>query len=284
MKRTIAVVSGKGGAGKTTVAVGLALALADRGEKVRVLDCDVEEPNCHVQLGVSPICMEAAHVLVPEVDTERCDGCGACARACRFHALAVVKKDVLVFSQLCHACGACLHACPQSAIHEVPRQLGVVRSLLAGDLSLVDALLHVGEAMASPLIRQVRERGLGVGTTIVDGPPGTSCSLMAAVTDVDHVLLVAEPTPFGLHDLAMASEAVRQLSVPCSVVLNRTVGEEAEALALLVEQGLPLLGCLPDDRRVAECAARGGVPHRDVPAFRAAIRGLLDRLLEVVEP
>ena len=283
MKRTIAVASGKGGAGKTTVAVGLALALADRGEKVRLLDCDVEEPNCHVQLGVSPISTEAAYVLVPEVDADRCDGCGACAKACRFHCLAVIKHDVLVFSQLCHACGACFHACPQGAIREVPRQLGVVRSLMAGELSLVDGLLDVGEAMASPLIRQVRERGLLVGTTILDGPPGTSCSLMAAVADADYALLVAEATPFGLHDLDMASEAVRQLGVPISVVLNRSMGEELASRSFLAARNLPLLGSLPDDRQVAECAARGGVPYRDMPAFRTAIRDLLDRLLEAME-
>lgn len=279
MKPTLAVASGKGGAGKTTVAVGLALALADRGQSVRLLDCDVEEPNCHVQLGVSPAVAEPATVRVPEVDTARCDGCGACARACRFHSLAVVRKQVLVFSQLCHACGACFYACPQGAIREVPRRIGLVRQVQAGAVTLVDGLLDVGEAMASPLIRQVRLREAVAGITILDGPPGTSCSLLAATGGADHVLLVAEATPFGLHDLALASEAVRLLGLPVSVVLNRCRGEETAAQAFLAERNLPLAGSLPEDRRVAECAARGGIPYRDVPGFGAAMRDLLARLL-----
>ncbi len=279
MKRTFAVASGKGGAGKTTVAVGLALALADRGQSVRLLDCDVEEPNCHVQLGVSLTATEPATAPVPEVDTACCDGCGACAQACRFHSLAVVRKQVLVFPQLCHACGACLYACPQGAIREVPRRIGLVRQAEAESITLVDGLLDVGEAMASPLIRQVRQREAGTEVTILDGPPGTSCSLLAATGGADHVLLVAEATPFGLHDLALASEAVRLLGLPVSVVLNRCRGTAADAQAFLAERDLPLAGCLPEDRRVAECAARGGTPYREVPGFGAAMRDLLARLL-----
>jgi MinD superfamily P-loop ATPase len=282
VKRTIAVASGKGGAGKTTVAVSLALALADRGEAVRLLDCDVEEPNCHVQMAARLTCQEDAHVLVPEVDAERCNGCGACARACRFNALAVLKTEVMVFSQLCHACGACLHACPQGAVREVPRKFGMVRQFDAGELSLVDGQLDVGEAMASPLIEQVRERALAIGTTVLDGPPGTSCSMVSTVADADCAVLVAEATPFGLHDLAMAAEAVHYVDVPVHVILNRVMDDTEEALAFLDERGLRLLGSLPDDRRVAECAARGGLPYRDVLSFGREIRHLRDRLLEVM--
>jgi MinD superfamily P-loop ATPase len=281
VRRTIAIASGKGGAGKTTVAVSLALALADEGEAVRLLDCDVEEPNCHVQLGASLICTEDAHVLVPEVDAEACDGCGACGRACRFNALAVLKGEVLVFPQLCHACGACLHACPQGAISEVPRVLGQLRQFRADALTLVDGQLNVGEAMATPLIGQVRERALGIGTTVLDGPPGTSCSLVATVERADYVLLVAEATPFGLHDLGMAAEATRHLGAPMGVVLNRYSGERG-ALDFLAGNGLDLLHCLPEDRQVAECAACGEIPYRMVPAFRGEVQCLLERLREAM--
>jgi len=284
VKQTTAVASGKGGAGKTTVAVSLALALADRGEEVCLLDCDVEEPNCHVQLNATPVSQEVANVLVPLVDKERCDGCGRCARACRFNALAVLKDDVLVFSQLCHGCGACYYACPRGAIREVDRELGVVRQLDADGLQLIDGKLNVGEAMAAPLITQVRRRAPGTGTTVLDGPPGTSCSMVASVEGADYAVLVAEATPFGLHDLGMAAEATRHLGVSLSVVLNRTLGDDAEAMAFLEENNLSLLGCIPDDRRIAECAARGGIPYRDVPSFAEGIREILDRLLEVTQP
>ncbi len=276
---TVAVASGKGGTGKTTVAVNLALSLE---EPVELLDCDVEEPNAHLFLQPRWISTRTVSVPVPQVDEGLCTACGACGSACRFHAIVSLKTQPLVFPELCHGCGACVLACPAGAIREVPREVGVVERGRRGEIRFVHGRLKVGEAMSGPLIRAVRSEAGQSSITLIDAPPGTSCPVVAAVRGSDFVLLVTEPTPFGLNDLRLAVEMVRTLGLPFGVVINRSdIGNDA-VRRYCASEAVPLLIEIPEDRRVAEAYSRGQAAVTVLPQLRAVFRELYDRLLSVV--
>mgnify|MGYP000908191008 CR=1 FL=1 len=272
-RTTFAVASGKGGTGKTTVAVNLALFLADAGRPVQYLDCDVEEPNGHLFLQPHIDTTGEVGIPVPVVDEARCTGCGKCAEVCRYRAIAVLKKPML-FPELCHGCGGCALACPEGAIREKDRPIGVVETGRAGGVDFVQGRLHVGEPMSPPLIRAVRARTSGSGTAILDAPPGTACPVVAAVRGVDFVLLVTEPTPFGLHDLRLAVEMVRRLRLPHGVVVNRADAGDGRVLDYCAAESVPVLIEIPDDRRVAEACSRGQAALRVLPGWT----GMMDRL------
>ncbi|MBC7093251.1 ATP-binding protein [Candidatus Bipolaricaulota bacterium] len=252
----IAVASGKGGTGKTTVAVSLAMALADRGP-VQLVDCDVEEPNAHLFLSPRIGEREPVELPVPAVDAERCTGCGACGRACRYGALAVIGKKVLVHPELCHGCGLCARVCPARAIAEVPRAIGWVERGKGKGVSFLQGVLDVGEPMATPVIRRLKawiDRGV---PAVLDAPPGTACPVIETLKGADFVLLVTEPTPFGLHDLKLAVGVVRELGIPAGVVINKDgIGTDAVD-RYCQKEGLPVLLRIPMDRRIAESYARG---------------------------
>jgi len=204
----IAVASGKGGTGKTTVAANLVRAC---GTDVALLDCDVEEPNAHLFIkGESCGEPEIVSIPVPEVDEALCDGCGECSRFCAYKALAVLNRRVLVFPEMCHGCGGCTRVCPKGAIREVPRRIGVVETIASGKVTLIQGRLDVGVAMAPPLIRAVKAHIPKTGDAVLDAPPGTSCPVIATLRETDRVVLVTEPTPFGLNDLRLAVAAVRE--------------------------------------------------------------------------
>lgn len=207
----IAVASGKGGTGKTTVATNLALAISGR-YRVQFLDCDVEEPNAHIFLKPRIEHTETVAIPVPRVDREKCTYCGRCADVCPQHAIAVFPGQVLVFAELCHGCGACGLLCPQQAITEVGRPVGTVEVGKAGDVTFVQGRLKVGEAFAPPVVRAVKGKAGGHQVAIVDVAPGTSCPVVEALKGVDFCLLVTEPTPFGLHDLRLMVEVLEKLA------------------------------------------------------------------------
>ncbi|MDD2337819.1 MAG: ATP-binding protein, partial [Geobacteraceae bacterium] len=221
----IAVASGKGGTGKTTVSVNLARTV---GHGVQLLDCDVEEPNAHLFLRGSDSGSDIVTIPIPEVDESLCDSCGECGRFCRYHAIVSFGSSPLVFPEMCHSCGGCSLVCPRGAIHETGRRIGVVETRESDGVTLVQGRLDIGVAMAPPLIRAVKARMKNNGTTVIfDAPPGTSCPVIATLRGSDFVLLVTEPTPFGLHDLRLAVDMVRELAIPFGVVVNRMgVGDD----------------------------------------------------------
>ncbi len=278
----ISVASGKGGTGKTLVATSLALSLKE-GDKVQLLDCDVEEPNDHVFLKPEIIGSKAVSILVPRVNEEKCTYCGKCAEVCAYHAIAVLGNHVLTFPQLCHGCGACSYLCPEKAIAEESRETGVVEWGNSDGVGFVQGKLTVGEAMAPPVIRKVREYANNDNTVIIDVPPGTSCPVVEAVKGSDFCLLVTEPTPFGLNDLALAIEAVRKLNIPSGVVLNRAGIGDAGVPEYCQKENIPILLTIPLDTEIARLYSCGVPLVEGMPQWKSRFRELFDRLKVLVD-
>lgn len=273
----IAIASGKGGTGKTLVATSLALSIKNE-QKVQLLDCDVEEPNDHLFLKPVIIKSETVCIPVPKVDYTRCTFCGECARVCAFKAIAVVPQSVLIFDQLCHGCGACSYLCPEKAISEEGREMGVVESGTAGDIEFIQGRLTVGEAMPVPVIRRVKEKINPDRTALLDVSPGTSCPVVESVRNCDYCLLVTEPTPFGLHDLALAVETVRQLGVPCGVIINRAVSGETRVHDFCQREKIPVLLEIPLDREIAKLYSEGITLAAGKPEWQADFTGLYNKI------
>jgi MinD superfamily P-loop ATPase len=254
----VSVASGKGGTGKTTVATNLALFLADeKSEDVQFLDCDVEEPNAQIFLKPRIKKKQSVSLPVPEVDLKACTFCGECAKVCAYHAIVVLKKEVLTFPELCHGCGGCSLICPEKAINEKEREIGVLEQGRTGSIEFAQGRLNVGEPMATPLIRAVKKTVRQDGITIIDVPPGTSCPVIESINGSDFCLLVTEPTPFGLHDLKLAVELLRQLKIKHGVFINRAgVGDE-KVNAYCEKERVPIMAQIPFDREIAVLYSRG---------------------------
>jgi len=276
----ISVASGKGGTGKTLVATSLALSLKD-SHKVMLLDCDVEEPNDHILMKPEITSSEPVLIPVPKVDEAKCTYCGKCAQVCQYHAIAVLGNHVLTFPQLCHGCGACSYLCPEKAISEEPRQTGVVEWGHSDGIGFVHGKLTIGEAMAPPVIRKVKQQASNEGTVIIDVPPGTSCPVVEAIKDSDFCLLVTEPTPFGLNDLILAVEAVRQLSIPCGVVLNRTGVGDAGVEEYCRKENIPILLTIPLDTEIARLYSKGITLVKGMPEWKERFLTLFERIREI---
>jgi len=277
----IAVASGKGGTGKTTVATSLALCLAGDGRAPLFLDCDVEAPNAHLFLKPTFEQRSDVGVLIPRVDEALCTHCGRCAEVCQYHAIAVLGKKVLVFSQLCHGCGSCREQCPEHAITEVPSILGVLESgpALEG-IAFARGVLNVGQPMAVPVIRKLKAWATPRDgqSVILDASPGTSCPVVESVRGSDFLLLVTEPTPFGLHDLRLAVSVGRELGLPIGVVINREGMGNAEVEQFCRAEGLPILLRIPYRRVIAEGIARG-LPLLEIqPEMREGLRAVIGEI------
>jgi MinD superfamily P-loop ATPase len=273
----ISVASGKGGTGKTLVATSLALSLID-DYKVQLLDCDVEEPNANILLRLDVKSSQPVYIPIPKVDETQCTYCGKCAEVCAYNAIAVLKEKVLVFPELCHGCGACSYLCPDSAITEKGRQVGIIERGNSGNLELVQGRLAIGEAMAPPVIREVKQYIDPADIVIIDVPPGTSCPVVKAVEGSDFCLLVTEPTPFGLNDLALAVEVVRKLGISCGVVINRVGIGGNEVGQYCNREGIPVLLSIPLDRNIAMLYSQGIPLIEGMPQWREAFLGLFQSM------
>jgi len=277
----ISVASGKGGTGKTLVATSLALSLK-AGHRVQLLDCDVEEPNAHIFLKADIVQRESVYVPVPVVDEERCTHCGRCVEVCAFNAIAVFPTLVMVFPELCHGCGACSYLCPEKAIREEGREVGIVERGHSDGIELVSGRLAIGEAMAPPVIRRVKELVDPAATAIIDVSPGTSCPVVESVRGSDFCILVTEPTPFGLNDLALAVETLRELRIPFGVVLNRAGTGDAKVEEYCHEEHIPVLLTIPLDTEIARLYSKGTTLVEGMPQWKDSFAGLYDRIVEIV--
>ena len=248
---------------------------------VQVLDCDVEEPNSH--LFIQPTIEEVKTITtpVPEVDMDKCTLCGKCAEICQFKAIIVIGETVLPFHELCHSCGGCMEVCPEKAITETERELGIIEKGHRNGLEFVHGKLRVGEAMSPPLIKKVREYTRPDILTIVDAPPGTSCPVIASMTGADFVLLVTEPTPFGLHDLKLAVGAVKILGIPSGLVINRSDMGDDQVRVYAEQEGLPILMEIPFDRRIAEVYSRGDMVVDVMPEWKEKFLELYHRIEKI---
>ena len=273
----IAVASGKGGTGKTLVATNLAVVLG-----AAYVDCDVEGANGHLFL--KPLIAEQrpAEAAVPHA-TDDCTGCGACARACRFGAIAALKTGVLVFNELCHSCGACLQVCPADALHWTSQRLGQVRTGTyrigrAPVLPFADGELAIGQVRASAVIEQVKAAVAEAPHAVLDCPPGCSCAVAEAVRGADLCLLVTEPTPFGLSDLEKALGLVRYLGIPHAVILNRSDLAGTDVPAFCRKHGVPIVMELRHDMAVARACAEGRLVAVEMAPYRRSFETLAEAI------
>jgi len=250
----IAVLSGKGGTGKTTVSASLALSIG----KCQYVDCDVEEPNGWVFLRPEIKNTIPVNVLVPEADALKCNGCGDCGKACQFHAIAVVKGKVLVFPEICHHCGACLIACPQEAIREVNRETGVIE--INEDNTFLQGRLNIGEPISIPIIRELKKRLRNDVPVILDCSPGASCTVVQSVGGCDYCILVTEPTPFGLHDLKIAVQLIKNMEIPFGVVVNKASQDNQSVQEFCKQNQIEILLEIPYSQEIAQAYSKGILP------------------------
>ena len=274
----IAVASGKGGTGKTTIATNLACSIARMDKEVQYLDCDVEEPNGHIFLKPDIKETQKVTIGVPEVDNDLCNGCGKCSQLCQYSAIVCVKGKALVFEQLCHSCGGCELVCPTGAIKEKQIEIGFVDLGTAGDVRFGQGRLKIGDVRSPALIKKVKEYAANNGTIIIDAPPGTSCPVIEAVKGVDYVLLVTEPTPFGLNDLQLAVETVRELGLAFAVVINRCDIGDDRVVSYCRQQDIEILLEIPNDRLVAEVYSQGIKIIDAIPGYEEKFLQLYEKI------
>lgn len=279
---TIAVAAGKGGTGKTLLSTSLALVLHRAyPDRVQLLDCDVEEPNCHLLLRPILEDEQPVTVVVPRVDLDLCTRCGACARACQYSAIAVIRQAVLTFPNLCSGCGACSYVCPVGAITEVPREVGVTLSGVTPEgLEFHTGRLNVGEAKSTPVTKAVKRLVRDDLISILDSPPGTACPMQETIAESDYCLLVTEPTPFGLSDLRLAVETCRSVAVPCGIIINRHGSGYTGVEEYCTEERLPLLAVIPQDRQIAEAYSRGEAALAHDPVYHRLLLNVAGVILK----
>jgi len=273
----ISVASGKGGTGKTSVAVNMALSI----ENVQLLDCDVEEPNAYLFLNPKIHQTSPVTVSIPFVNEKLCDHCGACADFCQYNALFVGSDKVLVFPELCHSCGGCILVCPKKALSEAPHRIGKLTLGSSGDLELVYGELEVGEPMAVPVIREVKKHIKSGKNVILDSPPGTSCPVIQTINGSDFCVLVTEPTPFGLHDLKIIIQVLEEMKIPLGVIVNRAgIGDE-KIYEHCKEQNIPILLEIPYQRRIAELYSRGMPFSLEMPEWKTKFQTLFNNIAKL---
>lgn len=277
----IAVASGKGGTGKTTIATNLAVALHSEGHEVQYADCDVEAPNGHIFMKPRITETIAVTMPAPRLDPEKCTHCEQCGEVCQFSAVVCIKDKVLFFRDLCHGCGACALICPTGAITEEPRDVGVVEIGECDGPTFIHGRLKIGEPLSPKVIAAIRERLRPDGIVVIDAPPGATCPTIEAINHTDHIVLVAEPTPFGLHDLKIACEVTRTLGIPFSIAVNRADIGDDRVIRFAEEKGVPIVLEMPHDRRVAEAYSGGELIVKALPEYRETFLGMFEKIAGV---
>lgn len=277
----ISIASGKGGTGKTTLAINLALSIK---ENVQFLDCDAEEPNAHIFLKPKIKDIRKVCIPVPEIDKSKCTYCGKCQEVCAYNAIAVMpaskdrKGDTLIFSNLCHGCGSCSYFCPAGAIKEVDKEIGVIEIGDARGIHFVHGRLNIGEAMAPPVIREIKKLINPKKIVIIDAPPGTSCPVVETVKKSDFCILVTEPTPFGLNDLILAVEVLRKLAIPFGVAINRSDLGNDKTDKYCNEQNIPVLMRIPFKKEIAVAYSKGEPLVEVFPEYKKEFEKLFNTI------
>ncbi|MBN2000111.1 ATP-binding protein [candidate division KSB1 bacterium] len=275
----ITIASGKGGTGKTSVAVNLAQTAISAGQNVQILDADVEAPNMFLFLDPKVTSETTINALVPSVEKSLCTLCGACADVCEFHAIGVFGTSILVFPELCHSCGGCTLVCPEKAITEIEHPIGLLRKgQTAGSTEFVEGRLKIGEAKAPPIIREAKKHLDRKKLVIIDAPPGNSCPVVEAMKASDFIILVTEPTPFGLHDLRMIFEIVREMNIPFGLVINKAGLGNRDVYRFCDKKSIPILLEIPFRQDLASSYASGEIWINLFPDVQKKFISLLGKL------
>lgn len=277
IKMVIAVASGKGGTGKTTISVGMASYLNKKGKSVNILDCDVEEPNVNLFIKADISVQETVYKPIPGVIKERCDRCGKCEEICQFNCILVTPEGPLIFPDMCHSCGGCRLVCPPGAIIDEMRELGTVEEGYYENIRYIGGRLNVSEAMSPPLIESVKKHIADEEVNIIDAPPGTSCPVIESIKDSDYVIMVTEPTPFGLNDLMLGVEMVREVGIPHGIVINRSDIGDGEVRKYCREQGIEILAEIPNSMELAKKYADGDFMDFLINEFETDISNIISR-------
>ena len=278
----IAIASGKGGTGKTTLSTNLAAYIAER-EAVLLVDLDVEEPNSGLFFDGTLVHEEDNHNMTPKWDATKCTLCGLCEEVCNFNAIIQLGKSIMVYPKLCLSCYACSELCPVSALPMQPTKIGVLRDYQWGKLHYIESRLNVGEEQAVSSIaktqKYVVDKYPHISFAIFDSPPGTSCPVMEATKDADYVILVTEPTPFGLHDLKLAVETMRELERDFGVVINRHGLGDDEVANYCHTEGIEVLAKIPNNRKIAELYSKGHLIYPEFPVVENALNNIMEHCL-----
>jgi len=274
----IAIASGKGGTGKTTIATNLACTIARRGHSAQYLDCDVEEPNGHIFLKPEIEETQSVTIGVPDVDAALCNGCGKCGQLCQYSAIVCLKGTVMTFEPLCHSCGGCMAVCPQAAITEKQRKIGVAEFGQANGVLYGAGKLDIGAIQSPALIRYVKQKATNSDIVVLDAPPGTSCPVIEAVKGADFVLLVTEPTPFGLNDLELAVEMIRELGLVFAVAINRCDVGDDRVVEYCQQEDIEIFLEIPNDRLIAEAYSQGIKIIDALPGYEEAFAHLFQKI------
>ena len=280
----IAIASGKGGTGKTTLSVNLATFLAE-SYKVVLCDLDVEEPNSGLFIKGKLIHQEDKFKMIPQWEKENCILCGNCQKVCNFHAVIQLRDQVMVFPELCHSCYACSELCPADALPMIPQRMGELKKFKKGNLAFVESRLDIGQEQAVPLIAQTLEyidkNYDDDFIKLFDAPPGTSCPVIEATKNADFVILITEPTPFGLHDLKLAIDTMQELKKDFGVIVNRYGIGNNDVLSFCQKENIPVLSKFSNDRSIAELYSRGSLIYQKIPEFKNQLVNITDHILQL---
>ncbi len=282
----ITIASGKGGTGKTTLSTNLAALIAE-SQKVILSDLDVEEPNSGLFIKGDLFYKEDRFKMIPEWQRDSCNLCGLCQDVCNFNAILKLDPEITVFSELCHSCYACSELCPGDALPMVPKKMGELKHYVNGNLIFIESKLDIGQEQAVPLIAQtlkyVDEQFPDGIIKLYDSPPGTSCPVIESTKGADFVVLVTEPTPFGLHDLKLAVDTMRELQKTFGVVINRYGIGNDDVLNYCRDEDIPVLAKIPNDRYIAELYSRGKLLYNQIPAVKEQLENIMDFIFELKE-
>ncbi len=278
----LAVASGKGGTGKTTFAANLAYYLSRRTE-ITLMDLDVEEPNLRFYIHPPQMVADAVYKTVPEIIYDQCSFCGKCAELCVYNALVVLKEEILLFKELCHSCGICKYFCPHNAITYTVHEIGMVSNSYMPGIRFLEGKLHVGEVAAPEIIKNVKHQILPASTTILDAPPGTSCSVVEAIDSIDFCILIAEPSRFGLSDLKLMVQLLEDQLIPAGIVINQDVADCSIIDDYAREKNIPILGRIAFSREIAASCSEGIPFITRMPEYEELFAGILPRIEELMK-
>lgn len=245
--KQLTVISGKGGTGKTT----LTAAFASLAKNAVLADCDCDASD--LQLILTPDVQEEEDYVgsATAVKVDECSMCGRCREVCHFNA---IDEDINISEMKCEGCGACVIACPEDAIEMREEKTGTVFASETRFGPMVHAELEIGEEASGKLVNQVRRKAKemagGGDLVLIDGSPGIGCPVIASIKGVDQVLVVAEPTVSGVHDLKRVLEVAEHFGVKASVCVNKydiNPDKTEEIKDFCSRENIPVFGEIPYD-------------------------------------